>query len=399
MIVAANKIDKEGADLNRLKGQLAENELMPEDYGGDVAVMPVSAKTGQGVDELIDMILLTTDVEELKAVPDGPSRGLVIESHMEKGKGPLATVLVEQGSLEVGDFVFAGSSWGKVRTLDNASGKPVQSAGPSVPVSVSGFKTLPEFGTPFEEVASEKEAKARAEEAEAGKDARGKLSGASDSDLLRAMSRASQLQELNVIVRGDAQGSVTSVIDSLKSLNTDEVAVKVIASGVGSFTENDIHMAASSDAILYGFHVSLPTGLRQIAARDNVKVRLYEVIYELLDDAKAELSDRLAPEVITEELGRLKILKVFKTTQKDVIVGGEVTKGTAKVPSKVKIMRGGEEIAEVEAFRLQRGPQEVKEVQSGEECGVSLKTEARLNLAEGDHLEFFTRELKERSLK
>lgn len=399
MIIAANKMDKEGANLDRLKAQLSENQLIPEDYGGDVSVMPVSAITGKGVNELIDMILLTTDLEELKAVPDGPSKGLVIESHMETGKGPQATVLVENGDLSVGDYLVAGDSYGKVRSLENASGKRVKNAGPSTPVQVSGFKTLPDFGTPFVEVNSEKEARLMAEEAGDNADARGNLSGASDVDLLKAMSRKSKLQELNVIVRGDAQGSVTSVVDSLKTLNTDEVAIKVIASGVGSFTENDIYMGASSDAILYGFHVSLPSGLRQIASRDNVKVRVYEVIYELLDDAKEELSERLAPEVITEELGRLKILKVFKTTQKDIIAGGEVTKGTAKVPSKVKVMRDGEELAEVEAFRLQRGPQEVKEVQKGEECGVSLKTEARLNLQEGDLLEFFTRELKERSLK
>lgn len=399
MIVASNKMDKEGANIDRLKGQLAEQELIPEDYGGDTIVMPISAQTGKGVNELIDMILLTTDVEDLKSTHGGPAKGLVIEAHMEQGKGPMASVLVEQGTLKKGDFLVAGDVYGKVKTLESTTGGAIDSAGPSTPVNVSGFKSLPEFGTPFEVVKNEKEARYKSEEAASSQDARGSLSGASDSDLLRAISRRNELQELNVIVRADVQGSVTSVIDSLKTLNTEEVAIKVISSGVGAFTENDMHLAVSSDAILYGFHTTLPTALRQIAARDNLKVRLYDVIYELLDDAKAELSALLAPEVIETELGRLKVKKVFKTTQKEVIVGGEVTVGTVSAPAKVRVKRDKEIIAEVDASRLQRGPQEVKSVEKGEECGVTLETDAKLNLQEGDNLEFFTKELKERSLK
>lgn len=398
IIVAANKMDKEAADINRLKGQLSENSLMPEDYGGDISVMPVSAKTGEGVSELIDMVLLTTDVEELKATPDGPSTGLIIESHMEKGKGPLATLLVEQGSLEIGDYIVAGNTYAKVKTLEDGYLKAVKEAGPSMPVRVSGFKALPTFGTPFQEFKTEKEARNSAQKNVVSGDARSKLSGASDTEMLRAISRQSGLSELNVVVRGDAQGSVTSVIDSLKTLNTDEVAVKVIASGVGSFTENDLHLAASSNAILYGFKVDLPAGLRQIASRDNLKVRMYDVIYELLDDAKSEMSELLAPEVIMQELGRLKIHEVFKTSQSDVICGGEVTKGTIAVPAHVRVLRDKKEIAEAEAVKLQIGPQEIKQVEEGKMCGTNLKTESKLNLQEGDVLEYFTRELKERSL-
>ncbi|MCA9323714.1 translation initiation factor IF-2 [Candidatus Saccharibacteria bacterium] len=398
MLVAANKMDKEGADINRLKQQLAEQELLPEDWGGDTVVMPVSAKTGDGVNELIDMILLMADVEGLRAVESGPATGLVIESHMEQGKGPTAVVLVEQGTLKQGDFVVAGDVYAKVRTLNTPEGKSVGEAGPSTPVIVSGFKALPEFGTPFDVVANEKEARSRAEEASKSQDARGKLSGASAGDLLKAMSRTNELQELNVIVKADVQGSLTSVVDSLKTLNTEEVAIKVIGSGVGSFTENDLYLASTSGAILYGFHVDLPSGLRQLAARDNLKVRIYKVIYELLDDAKNELSALLAPEVVITDLGRLKVKQVFKTTRTEVICGGEVTKGNLAVPSNVKIYRDKEEIADVEAVRLQRGPQEVKEVMEGELCGVSLKTESKLEILEGDTLEFYTKELKERTL-
>ncbi len=398
MLVAANKMDKEGADLNRLKQQLAEHELLPEDWGGDTVIMPVSAKTGDGVKELLDIILLMADVEDLKAIDDGLAKGLVIEAHMEQGKGPTAVVLVEQGTLKQGDFVVAGDVYAKVRTLETPDGHSVKEAGPSTPVVVSGFKALPEFGTQFDVVANEKLARSRSEESAANTQARGKLSGASAGDLLKAMTRTTELQELTIIVKADVQGSLTSVVDSLKTLDTEEVAIKVVGSGVGAFTDNDLHLASTTGAILYGFNVELPSALRQLAARDNLKIRSYKVIYELLDDAKEELSQLLAPEVVITDLGRLKIKQVFKTSKTEVICGGEVTKGKIVVGATVKIFRDKEEIGEVECSRLQRGPQETKEVLEGELCGVSLKTSSKLLLEEGDSLEFFTKELKERTL-
>lgn len=399
MIVAANKVDKTGADINRLKQQLSENEMVPEDWGGDTIVMPVSAKTGEGINELLEMVLLMADVEELKAIDTGPARGLIIESHMEQGRGPIAIALVEHGELKRGDFIVAGGVYGKAKTLSNTDGEPTAAAGPSTPVHISGFKSLPDFGDIFEVLPSEKLARAQAEEEANSRSATGKSSNVTDSELLRIISQKNQLQELNVLVKADVQGSLTSVIDSLKTLGTDEVAVRIVGSGVGTITDNDLHMAATSKAIIYGFHVQMPPGLRQLAARDKVSVRLFDVIYELLDDAKSELSTLLVPEVIENDLGRLKIKKVFKTTQKEIIAGGEVTKGTISAPSKVRVYRDKELLLEVEASRLQRGPQEVKSVESGEECGVTLNTASRFNLQEGDTLEFFSRELKERSLK
>ncbi len=399
MIVAANKMDKEGANLDRLKGQLSENDLLPEDYGGDTAVMPVSAMTGAGIPELIDMILLSTDVEELKALSTGPARGLVIESHMETGRGPIAVTLIEHGNLKQGDFLVAGGAYGKARTIHDTNGKEIKSAGPSTPVLISGFKDLPNFGEIFEVVKSEKEAKKIASAYDTENTKSGKSSNVSDSELLRIISQKNQLQELNVVVKADVQGSLTSVIDSLKSVGTSEVAIRIVGSGVGSINDNDLYTASTTNAILYGFHVPFPQALKQTAARDKISVRLYDVIYELLDDATAELSNLLAPEVIEKDLGRLKVKKVFKTTQKEVIAGGEVTVGTIQVPAKVRVTRDKEVIVEIEATRLQRGPQEVKAVEKGEECGVTLSTDSKLNLQEGDHLEFFTRELKERSLK
>ena len=398
MIVAANKMDKEGANLDRLKSQLAENQLMPEDYGGDVAVMPVSAMTGAGVPELIDMILLSTDVEELKALSKGPARGLVIESHMEQGRGPIAITLIEHGELKQGDYLVAGAAYGKARTIHSTDGKLIKLAGPSTPVLISGFKDLPDFGDIFEVVKNEKEAKKMAAKYAEEQENSGKSSNVSDSELLRIISQKNKLQELNVIVKADVQGSLTSVIDSLKTIGTSEVAVRIVSSGVGAINDSDLYAASTSDAILYGFNVSFPQGLRQIASRDKIDVQLYDVIYELLDNATAKLSDLLAPEVIEKDLGRLKVKKVFKTTQKEIIAGGEVTVGTIAVPAKVKITRDKEVIAEVEATRLQRGPQEVKAVEKGEECGVTISTESKINLQEGDNLEFFTRELKERTL-
>jgi translation initiation factor IF-2 len=391
-------MDKPGADINRLKQQLSENDLMPEDWGGDTIVMPVSAKTGQGLTELIDMLFLLADVEELKAIPTGPARGLIIESHMELGKGPIAIALVEHGELKAGDALVAGATFGKARTIESTDGKKLQSAGPSTPVVISGFKSLPDFGDLFNVMPSEKKARLSAEIGAVEKHSQAKAINVSDSELLRIISQKNQLQELNVIVKADVQGSLTSVIDSLKTLGNDEVAVRVVGSGVGSINDNDLHLAATSKAILYGFHVGMQQGLKQIAARDKISIRRYDIIYELLDDAKQELSDLLAPEIIEKELGRLKVKKVFKTTQKEVIAGGEVTVGSISAPAKVKVYRDKELITEVDASRLQRGPQEVKEVQNGEECGVTIVTASKLVLQEGDHLEFFTRELKERTL-
>jgi translation initiation factor IF-2 len=398
MIVAANKMDKPEANIDRLKQQLAEKEMLPEDWGGETIVMPVSAKTGKGIPELLDMIFLMADVEELKALDTGPARGLIIESHMEQGRGPLAIALVEHGQLKQGDFLVAGGTYGKARTIHDTAGKEIKTAGPSTPVIISGLKALPDFGDIFDVVKNEKEARNTAQIRAVEKAKNNKSSQVSDTELLRIISQKNQLQELNVIVKADVQGSLTSVIDSLKTLGTEEVAVRVVGSGVGAITDNDIHMASTSNAILYGFHVTFPPNLKQLASRDKVRVRQYDIIYELLDDAKEELSNLLAPEIIETDLGRLKVKKIFKTTQKEIIAGGEVTKGKIIVPAKVRVMREKEVVAEVDASKLQRGPQEVKEVHSGEECGVTLNTESKLNLAEGDDLEFYTVELKERTL-
>lgn len=396
IVVAINKIDKEGADINRAKQQLSEHDLLIEEWGGDIVVVPVSAKTGEGIPKLLDMVLLVADVEDLRADVDVPARGLIIEAHMEQGRGPVAEALVEAGMLKPGQFVVAGGSYARVRNLEATDKKPLKTAGPSTPVIITGFKTLPEFGDTFEAVADEKVARslsaAQASQSQAGK------TDINSTELIRMINRSNEMTELNVLIKADVQGSLTSVIDSLKALDTEEVSVRVVGSGVGTINENDIHMAATSKAILYGFHVVMPPGIKQLASRDKVPIRLYRVIYELIDDVKQELERLLSPEIITTELGRLVVKGIFKTSKTEVICGGEVTKGKLTVPALARVVRGKETLMEVEITNLKRGPQDTKEVFEGEMCGMNIATTSKLDLQEGDHVELFTRQAVARTL-
>lgn len=398
IIVAVNKIDKEGADVNRVKQELAEQELLVEEWGGETIVVEVSAKTKQGIDNLLDMVLLVADVEELKASVDMPANGLVIEAHQEKGRGPVAIALVEEGTLKNGDFIVVGTTYAKIRNLESTNKEVLQQAGPSTPVVITGFKSLPEFGDEFHVVADEKIARTQAETAARAHQSSGGRHDLSSTDLIRIINRTNTVNELPVIIKADVQGSLTSVVDSLKALDTDEVAVRVVGTGVGAVSENDIHLAHTSQAIIYGFHVDLPPSIKRLSARDKVPVRLYTVIYELIDDVKNELGQLLSPEVVEHELGQLVVKGVFKTTKTGVICGGEVTSGKLAVPALVRVVRGKETIAEVQATNLKRGPQDTKEVFEGELCGVDLSTTARLDVQEGDRLEFFTRETVARQL-
>ena len=398
IVVAITKMDKPEANPDRVKQQLAEQELLPEEWGGDTVIMPVSAKAGTGIKELLDMVLLVADVEELKANANKPAQGLIIESHMEQGRGAVARALVTEGTLKSGDLVVAGGTYGKIRNLEGTDGRAIKQATPSMPVIITGLKQLPEFGDSFEVAVNEKEARLlAASQAQARAAGAGHLN-ISSGELIRLINRSNQLQELNIIVKADVQGSLTSVIDSLKTLDNEEVAVRIVGSGVGAITENDVHMAHTSKAIIYRLHTQFPASIKQLAARDKVSIRLFQVIYELIDDVKAELTTLLAPEVVETEMGRLVVRGIFKTTKTGVICGGEVTKGKLKVPALARLMRGGETLAEVEVTNLKRGPQDAKEVLEGEMCGLSLTSAARADVQEGDQIEFFTRELIARSL-
>lgn len=398
VVVAVNKIDKPAADINRIKQQLADQDLLIEEWGGDIVLQPVSAITKEGIDKLLDMILLVADVEDLRADTDIPGQGLIIEAHMEQGKGAVATALIEAGTVKKGNFIVAGGTYARLRTLSSTAGETIASAGPATPVVMTGFKDLPEFGDSFHVAPDEKTARNKAEaNAEASKSDASKVS-VNSSELIKIMNRSRDIQELNIIVKADVQGSLTSVIDSLQSLATEEVKVRIVTSGVGPVSDSDARLAQTSGAIIYAFHVPISSTAKHIVSRDAIPVRQYDVIYELIDDAKKELSKLLAPEVKETELGKVQVKGVFKIAKNEIICGGEVTRGKLKVPALARIIRGKETLAEAEVVGLQRGPSEAKEVVEGEMCGLRLKTKQRVPVEIDDRVELFTRETITRKL-
>ncbi len=399
IVVAITKADKETANVERVKAQLAsEYNMNPEEWGGDTVMLPVSAKTGQGLEQLLDMVLLVADLEELRADIDTPAEGLVIESHLETGKGPVVSMLVEHGELKAGQFVVSGTTYAKVRTLLDYAGRPLKTAGPATPATVTGFKEIPSFGDRFTVVKNEKVARSLAEKNRLSEQHEAVHARVTGSDLLRMMNRHAETQDVNVIVRADVQGSLTSVADSLKLLQNDELIMRILSSGVGNITENDIRLAASANAIVYGFNVQLPPSVKRLAARDKVSVRIFKVIYELLDDVRGVMEGMLAPAVVETEVGKLKILGVFRTTRDTIICGGEVLTGKVAAKLLARVVRDKEHVAEVEVRSVQRQQIEAKEVFEGEQCGLELKTHGKLLIQENDRLEFFTRELKKRTL-
>lgn len=404
IVVAINKIDKEAANPQLVKTQLAtEHGLNPEEWGGDVVMVEVSAKTGAGIDKLLDMVLLVADIEELKADVDLPAEGLVIESHMETGRGAVVGLLVEQGILTPSSFLVAGTAFGKVRTLHDFAGKTIKSAGPSTPVTISGFKELPQFGDIFEVVKSEKEARAKASIVRIEREQNVASTNVTGADLLKLMTQQNETADFNVIVKADVQGSLTSVVDSLKLIDTNgEVALHIISSGVGNITENDIRLAADGKTVIYGFNIDLPPAVKQLATRERTEVRLYRVIYELLDDARASMEKLLAPEVVETQIGTLEIKGVFRTMKDEIIAGGLVTGGKVIPNVLVRMTRGKGEteeiLGEAEITGLQREKIDAKEVFEGDMCGLSLKTHKKVLLEIGDKLEFLTREVVQRTL-
>jgi len=363
-------------------------------------MIPVSAKTHEGLDKLLDTVLLVADMEELRADSDVPAEGLVIEAHMETGRGSVVGLLVEQGMLKPGHFLVAGTSYGKVRTLLDYKGHTMKQAGPSTPITVTGFKELPQFGDVFTIVKSEKEARLMVERAKIEREKNAASTNVTGADLLKLMTQKHDTQDINVIVKADVRGSLTSVMDSLRLVDTDgAINLRIISSGVGAVTENDVRLASGSDAIVYGFNIELPPAVKRLAMRDKVQVRLFKVIYELLDDARSSMEQMLAPEVVETEVGALTIKGIFRTMKDEVICGGEVTRGKVVSHLLARVKHGDEQLAEVEVVHVQRQQQEAKEVFEGEMCGLSLKTHKKLMLEEGDKLEFFTRELVKRTLK
>lgn len=399
IIVAINKIDREGADVERTKAGLAEHGLMPEEWGGDIIMIPVSAKTGEGLEKLLENILLVADVEELKADVEIPAEGLVIESHMETGKGSVVNLLVTGGELRVGEFVVAGGVYGKIRTMTDFRGKPKGKAGPSTPVTVTGFKDLPNFGDRFLEYKDEKSARKAALLNAQGAADDAASANVTSMDLLRMMNVEDNSKVFNVIVKGDVLGSVTSVVDSLKLIDTKgEVTLNIVATGVGDVTENDVYMAAGDNTVVYGFNVNVPTNIAKLAARDGVEVRNFRVIYELLDDARSSMEKLLGEEVVETEVGAMDVMGVFRVTKTELIAGGKVTSGKLVPGVMARVMRKKEMLGEAEVESVQKEKIDAKELIENEVGGLMMKTEKKILLEVGDKLEFFTREKRQKKL-
>ena len=399
IIVAINKIDREGADIPRTMADLAQHGLNPEEWGGDITMVPISAKRGDNLEKLLDLILLTADIEELKADVYIPSEGLVIESHMEVGKGSVVNLLVTGGELKTGEFIVAGSAYGKIRTMLDFRGKPKGKATPSTPVTVTGFKELPNFGDKFIEVKDEKSARKMALLNAQNLVEESASANVTSSDLLRMMNNADNAKVFNVIIKGDVLGSVTSVIDSLKMIDTKgEVMLNIVSSGVGDITENDIYMAEGDNTVVYGFNVNVPTNIVKLAARDGVEIRNYKIIYELLDDAKTSMENLLDAEIVETEMGEMKIKGVFRTERTAIIAGGEVLTGLAKKGLMGRVYHEKELIGEVEVDSVQKEKMDVNELVAGETGGIAFKLEKKLVIEVNDRVKFFTRELVKKKL-
>lgn len=400
IIVAINKVDKDTADIARVKTQLAEScSLNPEEWGGDTVMVEVSAKTGQGVDKLLEMILLVTDLDELKADVDVLAEGLVIEANMSKGRGAIVRLLIENGTLKTGDFLVAGSSYGKVKTMQDFLKNKISQAGPSTPVIVTGFKKLPYFGDVFSVVASEKEAKKKSLQAKIAEEKNLASTNITSDDMLKLMSRKDLSTDFNVIVKADVQGSLASVVDCLRLIDTkDEVTVQIVSGGVGDITENDIMLASDNKTIIYGFNVKISNQVRQLAERHNIQVRLFNVIYQLLDDATQSIEALLEPDIIETVVGVLDVKAVFRVVRDKAIVGGLVKSGKIFSGLHARVYRKKEEVASVVVNHVQKEKNEVKEVFEGDLCGLGLKTQGKVFLEEGDRLEVFSREIVKKIL-
>ena len=372
IIVAINKIDKPSANIERVKQELSEYELIPEDWGGTTPFVPVSAKTGEGIDDLLEMILLTAEVSELKANPNRAARGLVIEAQLDKGKGPVATILVQKGTLHVGDFIAAGACSGKVRAMMDDKGRRVKQAGPSTPVEILGLGDVPNAGEVLMSFENDKEAKnfAAAFVSENKnrllEETKGKLS----LDNLFDQIQASDLKELPIIVKADVQGSVEAVKQSLVKLSNEEVVVRVIHGGVGAINESDVSLAATSNAIIIGFNVRPDTTAKQLAEQEGVDLRLYKVIYQAIEDVEAAMKGMLDPVFEEKVIGHAEVRQLFKASGVGTIAGSYVLDGTFQRNCKVRITRGEDQIYEGELASLKRFKDDVKEVRAGYECGL-----------------------------
>ncbi|MGJ8682541.1 translation initiation factor IF-2 [Paraglaciecola sp.] len=388
LIVAVNKIDKEAADLDRVKTELSQIEVISEEWGGEHQFVNVSAKTGQGVDELLEAINLQAEVLDLQAVPTGPAKGIVIESRLDKGRGPVASVLIQEGELKAGDIMLCGEEYGRIRAMRDENGKDVKLAGPSTPVEILGLSGVPMAGEnalvvqderKAREVATKRHTKQR--EVKLAKQQKAKLEN------MFANMEAGDVSELNVVLKADVQGSIQAISDSLTKLSTDEVKVNIVGSGVGGITETDASLAAASSAIVVGFNVRADASARKIVETEEIDLRYYSIIYQLIDEVKQAMSGMLAPEFKQEIIGLAEVRDVFKSPKIGAIAGCMVTEGVVKRSNPIRVLRENVVIYEGELESLRRFKDDVQEVRNGVECGIGVKNYN--DVKAGDQIEVF----------
>ena len=388
IVVAVNKIDKEDADPDRVKTELAGREVIPEDWGGDVQFIPVSAHTGEGIDQLLEAVLLQSELLELTAVHEGPARGTVVESRLDRGRGPVATVLVQNGLLKVGDAILAGEQVGKVRALVNENGQQIKQAGPSIPVEILGLSGTPDAGDELMVLESERKAREVAEfRAERTRDAEHKRQQAQKLDQMFANMEAGEVANLNLVLKTDVRGTLEALSVALQKLATAEVRVNLIAQGVGGITESDATLASSAGAIILGFNVRADAGARQVIERDGIELRYYSVIYDIVDDVKAAMSGLLAPELREEIVGIAEVRDVFNSPKFGQIAGCMVVEGIIYRNKKIRVLRDNVVVYEGELESLRRFKDDVNEVRNGTECGIGVKNYT--DVKPGDKIEVF----------
>ncbi len=390
VIVAINKIDVPGANPEKIKQQLTEYEMVPEEWGGDTIVCPISAKTGEGIENLLEMVVLTAEMQELRANPNRAAKGTVIEARLDKGRGPVMTVLVQNGTLHQGDIIIAGTAVGRVRVMTNDKGEKVSEAGPSVPVEITGMSEVPNAGDTFNSVADERMARTLVEQRkQEKKDASAQNVKVSLEDLFSRIQQG-EIKDLNIIVKADVQGSAEAIKQSLEKLSNEEVRVKVIHSAVGAISESDVMLAATSGAIIVGFNVRPDNAARDNAARSNVDIRMYRVIYDCINEIEAAMKGMLAPKYREAVIGHAEVRQVYKVSHVGTVCGCYVQDGKIQRNCSVRVVRDGIVVHEGQLASLRRFKDDVKEVASGYECGMSV--EKFNDIKEGDIIEAFVME-------
>ena len=391
VVVAINKMDKPDVNPDRILQQLTEHEIVPEEWGGDTICVPVSAKTGMNIDKLLESVLLIAEMKELKANPNRKAKGIVIEAKLDKGRGPIATLLVQNGTLKSGDIIVAGTAVGRVRVMTDYKGKKIDEAGPSVPVEIAGLAEAPNAGDAFDAVSDERLARELVEQRkQQEKEAQFNSVQKVTLDNLFSTIEAGEMKELNIIVKADVQGSVEAVKQSLEKLSNEEVRVRVIHGGVGAVNESDVMLAHASNAIIIGFHVRPDPVAAANAERDKVEMRMYMVIYDCIEDVEAAIKGMLAPKYRDVELGRIEVRSTFKISSVGTIAGCYVLNGKVQRNAKIRVVRDGIVIAEDEIDSLRRFKDDVKEVNTGYECGIGL---VKFNdIKEGDIFEAYITE-------